>query len=185
MRKADVVLVALGVLALGATLVGALSGDRWTDERTVRFAAQEEPLAAQGPVPAGGAGARLNWSAPANATSATFLVSLTFDGQAVRGGNAIATVRVTGPDGRQLPPVTQAWAIPQGATSGQLEMNATAVWRETPDSLRDTRSGAHGIAWSGPIEVLVTVERPAGDVPLATYSFEATVQGTAATYREA
>lgn len=184
MRKADIVLIVLAVLAVWATLAGALGGDRWTDERTVRFTTSEAPLGPVGPASADGGGARLNWTLPANATSAELVVLVTFEGQAVRGGMATVTLRITGPDGKALPAVTQAWAIPQGATTASVELNTTALWREVPETLRDTTSSTHGVTWTRPLELLVLVEPPA-DVPLASYSFSAGARATATTYAAA
>lgn len=181
MRKADIVLIVLAALAIWATLAGALGGDRWTDERTVRFATTEVLLGSVGPAPADGAGAHLNWTVPVNSTSATFVVLLTFEGQAVTGGNAIISLRVTTPDGKVQPAITQTWAIPQGATTGSIEVNATATWHDVPATLRDTTSSAHGVMWGRPLELLVVVEAPS-DLPLASYSFAAGARASATTY---
>lgn len=181
MRKADVVLIVLGVLAVWATLAGALAGDRWTDERTVRFATMEVPLGSMGPEPADGAGARLDWTVPPNATAANFVVLLTFQGQAIQGGTAVVSLRVTTPDGHAQPPVVHTWTIPQGATGASLELNATAQWFDVPGTLRDTTSSSHGVAWNRPLEILVVVEAP-GDLPVATYSFEAGASAAVTTY---
>lgn len=182
MRKADIVILVLAVLAATATLVGALSGDRWTDERVVRFEWRTDtPLAAQGPDAVPASGLRYNWTAPANSTAATFTVDLAFSGQAVRGGTATVSLRVTSPDGTVHPPVTQAWAIGQGSTSAQTQVNATIEWARVPGAQRDTTSNAHGLQWDRPIEIQITVQPPS-DVPLASYSFEATAAGVMTTY---
>jgi hypothetical protein len=181
MRKADIVLIVLAVLAVWATLAGALGGDRWTDERTVRFATAQSQLAAAGPTEVPGGGVLLNWTMPVNATSASFVVDLAFSGQAIRGGGAIVTLRVTSPDGQGHPPLTQSWTIPQGSTSGSLQLNTTVSWMETPRTLRDTTSSAHGVHWMAPLILQVVVEPPS-DLPLASYSFTATATGTVASY---
>jgi hypothetical protein len=184
MRKADLVLAILVVAAVAATAVGGLSGDRWTDERTLRFSSQEEALPSQGSMPAGGAGARFNWTVPDNATAANLTLSLTSSGQAIRGGTATVSVRVVTPDGKSQPPVTQSWTIAQGSTSGQTVVNVTVAWAETPDRLRDTTDQGHSLAWDRPLEVLVTVDRPA-DLPLAQFTTAATASGTLTVYRAA
>jgi hypothetical protein len=183
-RKSDLVVLVLAVLAVTATLVGALSGDRWTDERTVRFAAGSADLPAQGPEDLVASQVDFNWTLPANATSGRFVVDLEFTGQAIRGGAATVTLRVTGPDGKALAPQTASWSIPQGATSSALQVNGTFAWAEAPGTLRDTTSSAHGLSWSRPVVLQVVVQAP-GDLPLASYSFSATAQGTVSTYAEA
>jgi hypothetical protein len=177
MRKADLVLAILAVAALAATAVGGLSGDRWTDERTLHFSSHEQSLPEQGPTPASGAGARFNWTAPDNATATNLTIALSYSGQAIRGGTATVSVRVTTPDGQGQPPVTQSWTIAQGSTSGQITVNLTAVWAEAPLKLRDTTSEGHSFVWDRPLEVLVTVDRPA-DLPLAQFTATATASGT-------
>lgn len=184
MRKADVVLAVLAVVALAATAVAGVSGDRWTGERTYRFESRQTLLPPSELSPAGGAGARFNWTVPDNATSADLNVTLYYSGQAFRGGNAIVSVRVTTPDGRNHPPVTQSWAIPQGATSGEMALNTSAVWDHMPETLRDTSAEGHGRVWTKPLQVFVTVEEPS-DVPLANYGFTATVTGSLNVYRAA
>ena len=181
MRQADIVILVLAVLAATATLVGALSGDRWTDERTVRFATQQQPLQPADLQAAGGAGATFNWTLPANATSADVIVNLYFQGQAVRGGPATVTLRFTGPDGKAQAPITSSWAIPQGATSAETQVNATAVWHDVPSTHRDTTSGAAGVWWSEPLVLQVTIQPPP-DLPLATYGFQAGATGQVTTY---
>jgi hypothetical protein len=182
MRKADLVLAILVVAAVAATAVGGLSGDRWTDERTLRFSSQEVPLPSQGPTSAGGAGARFNWTVPDNATAANLTIALSFTGQSIRGGTATVSVRVTTPDGKGQPPVTQSWTVPQGSTSGQTVVNVTAIWAQAPTTLRDTTDEGHALAWSRPLEVLVTVDRPA-DLPLAQFAATATASGTLVVFR--
>jgi hypothetical protein len=176
-RKADIVLAVLVVAAVVATAVGGLSGDRWTDERTLRFATHEEPLSVLGPQPAGGAGARFEWPLPANATAANLTFELAFSGQAFSGGSATVSVRITTPDGRSQPPVTRSWTIPQGATSAATTVNATVAWDEAPESFRDTTDEGHARLWTRPLVVVVVVERPA-DVALGQYAFTATASGT-------
>lgn len=183
-RKSDLVLGLLALAAIAATAVGALSGDRWTEERTLRFATSEQTLPPSELVPAGGGGARFNWTMPDNATAANLTISLYFEGQALRGGNAIVSVRVTMPDGRDAPPVVASWTIPQGATSAQTSVNASAVWDQMPAELRDTTEAGHGTTWSRPLEVLALVERPS-DLPLAQYAFTAQVSGTLQVYARA
>lgn len=183
-RKSDLVVLVLAILALTATLVGALSGDRWTDERTVRFAQGTATLPAQGPEDLVASSAEFNWTLPANATAGTFVVDLEFSGQAIRGGTATVTLRVTGPDGKALTPTTTPWAIPQGATTATLQVNGTFAWAEAPDKLRDTSSSSHGLAWASPVILQVVVQAP-GDLPLASYSFSAAAQGSVATYAAA
>lgn len=184
MRKADVVLTVLAVVALVATAVAGLSGDRWTGERTYRFESQSVLLPPSELSPAGGAGARFNWTVPDNSTSANLTVSLYYSGQAFRGGNAIVSIRVTTPDGRDQPPVTQSWVIPQGSTSEEMTLNASAMWDQVPETLRDTSDEGHGRMWTKPLQVLVTVEEPS-DVPLANYGFTASVTGSLDVYRAA
>jgi hypothetical protein len=174
----------LGVAALAATAAGALGGDRWTDERTVRFATAQQDLAAAGPLPAGGAGATFNWTMPANATAASFNVTLAFSGQALQGGSATVSVRATGPDGRDHPATTRSWTIPQGASSASLELNLTVAWADVPATLRDTDSGSHGLAWSQPLRLHVVVEAPS-DLPVASYGFTAAASGRLTTYSAA
>lgn len=181
-RKADLVLAILVVAAVAATAVGGLSGDRWTDERTLRFSSHEEALPSQGPTPAGGAGARFNWTVPDNATAANLTIALTFSGQSIRGGTATVSVRVTTPDGKGQPPVTQSWTIAQGSTSGQTVVNVTAMWAPSPTKLRDTTDQGHSLVWDQPLEVLVTVDRPA-DLPLAQFAATATASGTLLVFR--
>jgi hypothetical protein len=147
-RKADIVLAVLVVAAVVATAVGGLSGDRWTDERTLRFATHEEPLSVLGPQPGGGSG-----------------------------GSATVSVRITTPDGRSQPPVTRSWTIPQGATSAATTVNATVAWDEAPESFRDTTDEGHARLWTRPLVAVVVVERPA-DVALGQYAFTATASGT-------
>jgi hypothetical protein len=182
-RKSDVVLAVLALLALAATAVGGLSGDRWTDERTLRFAAHTAPLPPAG-APASAGGGLLNWTVPHNATSANLTVTVAFSGQAVRGGTATVSLRITAPDGTAEPPVTQAWAIPQGATSAQVVVNASSAWTLMPTTLRDTQSGGHALEWSQPLQVLVVVQPP-NDLPVARYSFTASGVGTVAYYTAA
>lgn len=181
MRGSAIAIVVLVVLAALATLVGGLSGDRWTDERTVRFATADVALPATELLPAGGAGANFNWTLPVNATSADLVVHLYFSGQALRGGSATVSLRFTAPDGRALAPKTVAWPLAQGATSGELEVEASAVWAEVPDRVRDTSSSAHGLHWAQPLRLQVVVESPA-DLPIANYDFTASATGSVATF---
>ncbi len=181
MRRSSLALVVLGVLVALAVMVGGLSGDRWTDERTVSFATSTSALQPSDLDSADGAGASFNWTMPRNATSADVVVHLYYTGQAVRGGTATVSLRFTTPDGKPLPPVTRAWAIPQGATTAETEVNATAVWAEVPHTLRDTTSSTHGVWWLQPLVLQVTVGPPS-DVPLASYSFQASATGTVDTY---
>lgn len=183
-RKADIVLAVLVVLAVAATAVGGLVGERWTGERTLHFASHAEPLAASAAEPAGAGGARFNWTLPDNATAANLTVALSFNGQAVRGGSATVSVRVTAPDGEGQPPVTSSWTVPQGATSAETTLIVEASWREMPGSLRDTTDEGHSVAWPRPLEVVVLVEQPS-DLPLAQYSFTAQVSGTVMVFAKA
>jgi hypothetical protein len=180
MRKADIVLAVLAVAAVAATAVGGFSGDRWTGERTLHFTSHDEGLAEQGPSPATGAGARFNWTMPDNATSANLTVDLSFSGQAIRGGSATVSVRITTPDGESHP-VTASWAIPQGATTAEKTVTANVTWDVLPTTLRDTTDSGHARPWTRPLEVVVVVERPA-DVPLAQYAFTATASGSVAVF---
>lgn len=182
-RKSDVVVAVLAVLAVVATAVGGLSGDRWTDERTLRFASHEQPLPPVG-APATSGGGLLNWTVPDNATSANVTVTVAFSGQAVRGGTATVSLRLTAPDGTVQPPVTAAFPIPQGATSAQVVLNASAFWDSQPNALRDTTSGGHARPWDRPLEALVVVQPPS-DLPVARYSFTASGTGTVAYYTAA
>ena len=134
--------------------------------------------------PAGGAGARFNWTVPDNATSANLTLTLYYSGQAFRGGNAIVSVRITTPDGNNAPPLTQSWAIPQGSTGEEMTLNASAVWARLPETLRDTSADGHARIWAKPLVVWVTVEQPS-DVPLANYDFTATVSGFLTVFRTA
>jgi hypothetical protein len=179
-RKADAALAVLLLLAAAATAVGGLSGDRWTDERTLHFAARAAPLPPAG-AQAGAGGGLLNWTVPDNATSATLAVTVDFSGQAVRGGMATVSVRVTAPDGSVQPPVTAAFPIPQGATSAQVVLNASAAWDERPATLRDTQSSGHAQHWTAPLQALVVVQAPS-DLPMARYSFTATGSGSVSYY---
>jgi hypothetical protein len=183
-RKADVILGILVVVALVATAVAGLSGDRWTGERTLSFAESSQPLPPSELVPASGAGASFNWTVPDNATSANLTVMLYYSGQAFRGGTAIVSLRLTTPDGQSVPTVTRSWIIPQGATSGEMTVDVGAVWDEAPETFRDTTDEGHQRAWSRPLELVVVVERPS-DVPLATYGFEASVTGTLSVFASA
>jgi hypothetical protein len=185
MRKADLVLALLVVLAVVATVVAGLRGDSWTDERTLKFASHSQELAAQGPSPAGGAGASFNWTLPDNATAANLTVKVIFSGQAVRGGTATVSVRLVLPDGTSPAPITKPMPIGQGATSGDLTLNTEAMWDETPDHLRDTTDAGHSHTWSSPLRVSVTVEAPPGDLPAARYGFTAQVSGTLDVFRAA
>ncbi|MHB1260983.1 MAG: hypothetical protein ACYC2H_04625 [Thermoplasmatota archaeon] len=184
MRKADLVLAVLAVVAVAATAVAGLSGDRWTGERTYRFESHQESLPPSELSPAGGAGARFNWTVPDNATSANLTITLYYNGQAFRGGNAIVSVRITTPDGENQPPVTQSWVIPQGSTGEEMTLNASAVWDHMPRTLRDTSGHSHARTWTKPLVVLVTVEQPS-DVPLANYEFTASVSGSVTVFRAA
>lgn len=181
LRQADIVILVLGVLAATATLVGALSGDRWTDERTVRFTTSASALEPGGLAPANGAGTTFNWTVPANATSASVVARLYFQGQAVTGGSATVSLRFTGPDGKAQPPITSSWAIPQGATSAETQVNATATWLEVPAAHRDTTSSAAGRRWAEPLRLQVLVDKPS-DVPLSSYAFTAGVTGEVTSY---
>ena len=183
-RKSDVVLAILAVLAVAATAVGGLSGDRWTGERTLRFASHSQSLPPSELAPAGGGGASFNWTLPANATSANLTVSLYYNGQAVRGGSATVTVRVTPPTGKGDPPVTTSWTIAQGATSAETTLTVESTWDEMPSKLRDTTDQGHSRAWTEPLEVVVTVEPPS-DLPLAQYSFTAQVSGPVTVFAKA
>jgi hypothetical protein len=183
-RKADVVLAILAVVALAATAVAGLSGDRWTGERTLRFATHDVALAPSPLEDVGGAGASFNWTVPDNATAANLTISLYFQGQAFRGGSATVSVRIVAPTGENEPPVTQSWVIPQGATSGEMSLTAFSMWDEAPESFRDTTSEGHGRSWSRPLEVLLTIGAPS-DVPLAQYSFTAQVSGTVSVFAQA
>lgn len=180
MRKVDVVLVALGVVAAVATTVAIAKSDDWTGERTYTFTVTDHAAPAQGPVPAGSAPARFEWAAPANATGATLDIRVSATGQAVRGGVAIIRVSGVAPDGSNLPPETHTMAIGQGSTSNDIGFRFNTTWAETPDRVRDTQEPA-GMAWEKPLVVTVTVERPA-DLPAATYAFTASANGTFATY---
>jgi hypothetical protein len=179
-RKSDAVVAALAVLAVVATAVGGLSGDRWTEERTLRFAGHQQPLPPAG-ASAGPGGGLLNWTVPDNATSANVTVTVDFSGQAVRGGTATVSLRLTAPDGTPQPPATKAFPIPQGATSAQVVLNASAVWDSQPNHLRDTRSGGHTRSWDRPLQALVIVQAPS-DLPVARYSFTASGTGTVSFY---
>jgi hypothetical protein len=181
MRKADLVLGVLAVVALVATAVAGLSGDRWTQERVVRFSSHDSPLPPQGGA-ANGGGAHLNWTVPVNSTRAAFTVSIDFSGQAQAGRVATVTVRVTTPDGKSQPPITQAWPLSLGATSGHTTVNVTAQWASVPNATRDTSSALYGKVWGKPLQVLVVVEPPA-DAPTARYNFAATAQGTISSYK--
>ncbi|MEA3135834.1 MAG: hypothetical protein QOJ26_1682 [Thermoplasmata archaeon] len=181
MRKADLVLAVIAVVAVAATAVAGLSGDRWTHERTLRFASHQSDLSPTDLQPANGAGAHFNWTIPDNATATNLTVTLYFSGQAIRGGSATVSVRMTTPDGKGQPPVTQSWAIPQGSTTGQTTLNVSAMWAMMPSEFRDTTSEGHERHWTKPLEVVVLVEQPS-DVPLARYAFTASALGTVSTY---
>ncbi|HUR24971.1 MAG TPA: hypothetical protein VM327_03025 [Candidatus Thermoplasmatota archaeon] len=184
MRKADLVLASLVVLALAATAVGGLSGDRWTGERTLTFTSHSEDLPASETMAAGPGGARFNWTLPDNATEANLTVSLHFSGQALRGGSATVSVRVTAPTGNGQPPATSSWTIPQGATEADTTLTVEAAWARTPGRLRDTTARGHGLTWTMPLEVVVLVEQPS-DLPLAQYAFTAQVSGTVTVFAKA
>ena len=176
-RKGDIVLGIVVVLALAATAVAALSGDRWTGERTLTFAEHSGTLPPSDLLPASGSGARFNWTLPDNATSANLTLALYFEGQSFRGGQAIVSIRVTTPDGMSQPPVTRSWTLAQGATSSEMMVDLGVRWDDVPASLRDTTDEGHTHSWARPLEVVVVVERPS-DVPLASYDFEASVTGS-------
>lgn len=178
MRKSDLVLAILAVVAVLATAVAGLRGDSWTHERTVHFASHAEELPAKGPTPASGAGAAFNWTLPDNSTAANLTIKVAFSGQAVRGGTATISVRIVTPDGKAVAPITRPMPIAQAATTGELTLNATAMWAETPGDLRDTTATGHSRTWPMPLRVQVTVEAPPGDLPAARYGFTAQVSGT-------
>ena len=180
MRKADVVLVALGVVAAVATATGYAKSDDWTGERTYTFTATDVAVPAQGPVPAGSAPARFEWPTPANATGAALEIRVSATGQAVRGGVAIIRVSGVAPDGTNLAPETHTMTIAQGSTSNEIGFTFNATWAETPGRVRDTQE-PEGMAWEKPLVVTVTVERPS-DLPAATYAFTASANGTFAAY---
>jgi hypothetical protein len=173
-RKVDVVLVALGVVAAVATTVAIAKSDDWTGERTYTFSSSSDTvLPDQGPIPAGSAPARFEWVVPDNATGILATIAVNYQAQAVQGGQAIVRISGTAPDGSSLPVVT--WTLPVSGTSGTQAQAYNASWQETPRDVRDTRQ-PDGMHWEGPLVVLVTVERPA-DVPLASYSFTAQAGG--------
>lgn len=180
MRKVDVLLVALGVVAAVATTVAIAKSDDWTGERTYTVRATDVALAAQGPVPAGSAPARFEWPAAANATSATLAVEVAFTGQAVRGGVAVVRIGGVAPDGTNLAPVTFHLPIGQGATASGATIPFNATWAEVPGKVRDTRV-PDGVQWGKPLVVTVTVEQPS-DLPAATYAFTASASGAFAAY---
>jgi hypothetical protein len=175
-RKVDVVLVALGVVAAVATSVAFAKSDGWTDERTYTFSEGFVPFAAQGPTPAASAPARFEVPAAANATGATVDVLVAYSGQAIQGGTAVIRVSGVAPDGTNLPPLTKTLAIGQGNTAGEFGFTFNATWAEAPGTVRDTQEPA-GYSWGMPLVLTVTVERPS-DLPAATYAFTASVSGT-------
>jgi hypothetical protein len=174
-HKADIVLVVLAMVALGVTGLGAAKSDDWTGERTYTFSAGTSELAAQGPTPVGSSPTRFEWPAPTNATSLVLNVTVSFTGQAVRGGSAVLRVTGIAPDGTSLPVQTRGLTIGQGATSASVSFDYEARWMEQPTKVRDTQAPMAQV-WSDPIVVLVTVERP-GDLPAASYAFTATLAG--------
>lgn len=175
-RKADIVLVALGLAALVLTGVAVAKSDAWTGERTYRYASVAAPLAAQGPSTAGSVPARFEWPAPDNSTGTGIEVAIAFSGQAVQGGAVIVRVSGVAPDGTQLPVQTRTFAVAQGATSGGIDFAYNASWATQPHKVRDIQAPS-AWHWEKPLLVLVTVERPA-DVPAASYSFTAAVTGS-------
>lgn len=185
MRKADAVLTALALVAVAATAAGAWRGASWTDERTLHFASHAEPLAAGAPTPATGAGAFFNWTVPDNSTAANLTVKVTFTGQALRGGVATVSLRLATPDGASQPPATKPLPIGQGATSAGLTVPLNATWEAMPSELRDTTDLGHGRSWPHALSLSVTVEAPPGDLPLARYGFQASVEGTVLVYKQA
>lgn len=176
MRKVDVVLVALGVVAAVATTVAVAKSGDWTGERTYTFAEGVVPFAEQGPTPAASAPARFEVPAAANATGATVDVLVAYSGQAVQGGMAVIRVAGVAPDGTNLQPLTKTMAIGQGNTAGEVAFTFNATWAEAPETVRDTQT-PDGYSWEMPLVLSVTVERPS-DLPAATYAFTASVSGT-------
>lgn len=175
--------VAVAVLAVAAVVltgVGVAQSDAWTGERTYRFTTATVALAPQGPTSVGAAPARFDWPAPVNATALHVNATVTFTGQAVQGGTAIVRLVIVAPDGHALPPVTRSLAVAAGASTATLTFEHAATWAMTPHTVRDARV-PDGLPWTGPVSVLVSVDRPS-DLPVANYSFTAAVAAEATTF---
>lgn len=178
-HRRRIAIAVLAALALVVTGIAVAKSDDWTGERRYTFTQTTTDLAPQ-TMPAGSAPARFEWPAPANATAMTVNVTVTFSGQAAQGGSAVVRIRVVAPDGTNLPSTTKAMSIGAGQTSASLTLEHAVAWAQAPPDVRDTRP-PEGIAWTGPLQLFITVDRPA-DLPLASYAFTANVTGTVTSF---
>lgn len=169
------ILAVLAALALVATGIAVAKSDAWTGERRYTFAATAIALEPQ-TMPAGSAPARFEWPAPANATGVQVNATVSFTGQAAQGGSAVIRLRVVAPDGTNMPSITKSLPIGAGQTTASITLEHTVSWAELPAPLRDNHQ-PEGLAWTGPLQVFVTVDRP-GDLPVASYAFTANVSAT-------
>lgn len=173
--KAGVIVGILAVVAILGTVLGVAKSDDWASEHTYRFDATQQELPATEPSAAGSAPARFAVPMADNATAARLELRVVFTGQAVQGGSAVVRVKALAPDGQTVGTVTAPLVVGQGATAAEATLLLDLAWLPMPGPVVDTRQ-PDGHAWTAPLLVDVTVERPA-DLPVATYSFTAQLSG--------
>ncbi len=184
MQKVDLVIVALGVVALAVTAIGVATYEDGDSnyvfvESQVDYDGGSFTATMDTPVTA-------LVSTPANATSAHATVTLGYTGQVFSGGSATATITITGPDGTSET-LTEAFTVPQGGNGGELgtlEIHST-MWGEVPagfSGMPEDRAD-YALNWDDDLEIILVVEAPAGPLAnLENLSYTAEVTGWFATY---
>lgn len=185
MKRVDAALAALGVVAAVVLVVAFLEGDAWAGVESIRYDVHEEPLTQQGPLAAGGGGALFAWTAPNNATGANFTVYVEFRGSALEGGAATVSIEIIAPDGSRVGPEIHAFPIAQQSSMARANFTLDSVWMETPPTVTDEPEAHEDTTiWQEHLKVRVAVSPPS-DLPLASYTFYATVAGAIDSYHRA
>jgi len=186
MAKVDVLIGAMGGVALLATVLGVVFYEELSGTREYTFLEYAVPLDEREDA-VGAQPTSFIYGTPDNATAIDLSVQVSFSGQAIVGGSATVIVQFLAPDGN----VTEKQAelsIARGATSATTTVDLEARWADPPDDVEvegALNATAHATSWAGmPMEVRITVEPPGTEIPaLSDYRFTATIDGELRVYR--
>ncbi len=184
MQTVDIVIGALGFVAVAATVLGVVFYDEIAGDRDIIF--PEEAVALEQDTETVSAGsADFEFVLPENATKAELDIEVVFSGQAIQGGTATIEVVVTGPDGSTSAPVTQTMTIGPGATSATTTFPVEYRWADPPNATTGDPAtyDQDVLTWAEPLKVTVTVDGPGEVLPVAEYNFDAVVGGDVLAYR--
>jgi len=160
MGRVDTVIAIIGIVLLVAAGTGLVYSQEWSGLEEYHFAQATDDLPAltfpATPV------AEFEWAVLDNTTGANLTVTVTYDGQAVQGGNAAIGIELVAPSGEVVRTQTEVLAVQPLSNRGFIQFEVNAGWLAVPEDVRSRPDNLPGSEVAvGPLTLRVTVDGPA------------------------